>query len=201
MNWFDILKIVILSGFLLTVFFFFRRLLFWGFTPFFPRNAENAETIVKEIDLPPEGVFYCLGYDDSGLLSVVEKRFPGRTVVGVDTKTVSYFFSRLQKFLKRSKVRILHSSYYRTNLHRASIIYCRLTLEDLKDMYKKLKLEPPTDSIIISDGFIVPYMEPFKVVKVKPRKRWYSFLIRHEKKLTIKEKEHTRDGNIYFYQV
>jgi hypothetical protein len=201
MNWFDILKITILSSVLLAVFFFFRRLLFWGFTPFLPHHPEVAERIAKEIELGPDGVFYCLGYDDSGLLSAIEKKFPGRTLIGVDIGGFGHMFSRLQSFLKGSKVKIVHSSYYRTDLRRASVVFCHLTPEELREMCKKLKLEPPTDSIVVSDGFIVPYMEPVKVISVEPKKKWYSFLIRHKKVLTIKEKEHTRDGNIYFYQV
>ncbi len=201
MNWVDILKITILSGVLLVVFFFFRRILFWGFTPLLPHHPEVAERIVKEIELPPNGVFYCFGYDDSGLLSCLEKKFPGRTIIGVDNGRFSHFFSRIQKILKGSKVRILHSTYYRTDLRRANAVFCHMTPEELKELCKKLKLEPPTDSIVISDGFIVPYMETSRVIRVEPKKKWYSFLVHHKKVLTIQEKEHTRDGNIYFYQV
>jgi hypothetical protein len=38
-------------------------------------------------------------------------------------------------------------------------------------------------------------------MKTELKKKWYDFLINHKKVLTIKQKEHTRDTNIYFYQV
>jgi hypothetical protein len=72
----------------------------------------------------------------------------------------------------------------------------------LREIYKKLRVEPRAGASIISSGFVIPYMEPVRTLKTEPAKRWFNFLIGGaEKVLTEKEKEYKPDNNIYYYEV
>jgi hypothetical protein len=197
----DIVTIVIISICLLIILLLLRQLLFFGFVPFLPHRPEIIERILKELNPPDNAVFYSLGYGRSGFLPLAKKRWPQNEFVGVDEGFISFWVSKLQALLKKEKIKILHSDYYKTDLRRANVIYCYLAPEELREMYRKLKVEPRVDAIIISVGFVIPYFDPIKTIKTEPKKTWYNFLIRHKKVLTIKEKEHTRDENIYIYQV
>lgn len=194
-------QIVVISIFLFSLLIFLRHLLFFGFAPLVPHRPEVVEKILKEINPEPDAVFYSLGYGRSGFLFLAEKMCPQGKFFGVDEGFLSTIFSRLQIFLKKSKIKIIKSDYYKADIQRADVVYCYLNPEELRDLYKKLKLEPKSNAFVISSGFLVPYLDPLKVLKTEPKKKWYDFLINHKKVLTIKQKEHTRDNNVYFYQV
>lgn len=197
----EIIIIVIVSTFFTCLLLVLRHLLFFGFVPFIPHRPEVIERILKELDPPEKPVFYSLGYGRSGFLPLARKKWPDGEYIGADCGLISAWISKLQALLKREKLRILHSDYYRVNIKRANVVYCYLSPEDLRELYRKLKIEPRVDAVIISVGFVIPYLDPIKTIKVESKKVWYGFLIRHKKVLTIKEKEHTRDDNVYFYQV
>lgn len=197
----DTIPIVAISAFLFGLLLFLRHLLFFGFNPLVPHRPEVVEKVLQELNPPSNAVFYALGAGRSGFLAGAEKRCPQGKFFGVDRGLGSSLLSRLQILLKKSRIKVVKSTYYKADLRRADVVYCYMNPEELRELYKKLKLEPKTDAFVVSSGFLIPYMEPIKVLKTEPKKRWYGFLINHKKVLTIKEKEHTRDNNVYFYQV
>jgi len=198
----DIPLITSITAFLFGLLLVIRHLLFFGFAPFVPHRPEVIEKILKEINPASGTVFFSLGCGRSGFLELARKKCPDGTFIGVEEGAISSCISRLQTCLKGMRdIKVVHSDYYKTDLHRANAVYCYLNPEELRDLYKKLKLEPRTDAIIVSVGFAIPYLDPIKIMKTEQKKKWYGFLISHKKVLTIKEKEHTRDDNVYFYQV
>jgi hypothetical protein len=197
----DIPLISSLTVFLFGLLLVLRHLLFFGFAPMVSHRPEVIKKILDEINPEPDTVFYSLGYGRSGFLDIARQRCPKGEFIGVDEGFVSACLSRLQLFLRKINIKVLCCDYYKADLRRAQVVYCYLNPEELRDLYKKLKLEPRTDAIIISAGFVVPYLDPIKVIKTEQKKKWYGFLTSHKKVLTIKEREHTRDDNIYFYQV
>lgn len=197
----DIIPITIISACLFGLLLFLRHLLFFGFAPFVPHRPEVVNKILDQLNPPPNAVFYSLGSGRSGFLALAEKRCPQGQFFGIDRGLVSALLSRLQLFLQRSSIKVKKSTYYKTDLRKADVVYCYMNPEELRELYKKLKLEPKTDAFVVSSGFLIPYMDPLKILKTEPKKKWYGFLINHKKVLTIKEKEHTRDNNVYFYQV
>jgi hypothetical protein len=191
--------IAITSGFCLFV--FLREILFFGFAPFFPSRPEAIKMILNEIQPREKMFFYSLSYGRSGFLYEAEKRFPDARVCGTEKTFLSFWLSRIQLFLRRSRIKASRKNYYKTDLRRSDVVYCHLDPKELREMYRKLKLEPKSGALVISDGFVVPYLEPLKVMPLPESKRWFSFLIRHRRVLTSKEREHKRDNNVYFYEV
>ncbi|MDD5527636.1 MAG: hypothetical protein PHO56_01515 [Patescibacteria group bacterium] len=196
------IQIIILSIGLFIFFVVLRELLFFGFAPFMSSHPEVMEKILAELRIRDDYVVYSLGYGRSGFLRAMEKKFPAVKLVGVDDHLWHCLLARLQIFFRHSRIKIKHAGYYAADISSANIVYCYLDVQILREIYKKLRVEPRAGAIIISSGFIIPYLEPIKVLKTEPKKRWFNFLIGgQEKVLTEKEKEYKPDNNIYYYEV
>lgn len=198
----EISQVIILSAILFSVFIFLRQILFYGFVPFLPSRPEVMERILKEVDIREGDAVYSLGYGRSGFLAVAEKRFPRAKLVGIEDSWWHFLIAKLQVVIRRSRIKVVHSSFYKADIREANVVYCCLDVDMLREMHKKLKIEPRAGAVIISMGFLIPYLEPLKVVETKEVRRWFSFLTGgHEKVLTIKQREHKKDNNFYFYEV
>jgi hypothetical protein len=197
-----IIQVAILSVVLFFIFINLRELLFFGFTPFLPSRPELMEKILAELEIRDDFAVYSLGYGRSGFLWAVEKKFPNAKLVGIDDSRWHCFLARLQIFLRGSHIKVEYSSFYKADIRPANIVFCYLDVGILREIYKKLRIEPQAGAYVISSGFIIPFSDPVKVLKTEPRKRWFNFLIGgQEKILTEKEKEYKPDDNIYYYEV
>lgn len=188
--------------FIFMLFVILRQILFYGFAPFFPSSPETMEKILERLRIEKKFTIFSFGHGRSGFLRAVERKYPGVKLIGVEENSLHCLIARLQIFLHRSRIKIIRSDYYRVKIKDANIVYCHLDAGILRDIYKKLRLEPRSGAVIISSGFIVPYLEHQKILKTESKKRWYNFLVgKQEKILTEKEKEFKPDNNIYFYEV
>ncbi|MDD4902021.1 MAG: hypothetical protein PHE24_02690 [Patescibacteria group bacterium] len=197
-----IVQAIILFIVLFFIFIILRELLFFGFAPFLQSHPEVMEKILEQIEIRDDYVVYSLGYGRSGFLWAVEKKFPTVKLVGVDDSLWHCTLARLQIFFRGSRIKVKCADYYLADIKGANVVYCYLDVQILREIYKKLRVEPRAGAIIISSGFIIPFLEPIKVLKTEPKKRWFNFLIGGEEKvLTEKEKEYKPDKNIYYYEV
>jgi hypothetical protein len=197
-----IIQAVILSAVLFFLFIVLRQLLFSGFAPFLPLHPEMIEKTLEKVRIKDDDVIYSLGHGRSGFLWALENKMPDMKLVGVDDSLWHCLLARLQIFLRRSRIKIVHSNYYQADIRKANLVYCCLDVKILREIYKKLRVEPKPGANIISSGFVIPYMEAVITLKTEPRKRWFGFLGGGEEKvLTEKEKEYKPDNNVYFYEV
>ncbi len=197
-----IFEVILLSLGLFVVFIILRELLFFGFAPFLQSNPEVMERILEQVEIRDDYAVYSLGYGRSGFLWSVEKKFPTVKLVGIDDSLWHCAVARIQILFRGSRMKIKHSDYYLADIGPANVVFCFLDVEILREIYKKLRIEPRAGAVIISSGFVIPYLEPVKILKTEPKKRWFSFLIGGaEKVLTEKEKEYKPDNNVYFYEV
>jgi hypothetical protein len=198
----SIIHVAVLAIVLFSLFIFFRQILFFGFTPFLPSRPDVIEKILSELAIKKGMAVYSLESGRTGFLGITEKKHPGLKLVGVKNESFGCLMAKLQAFLKGSKIKVKKVDFYKIDIRDANIVFCYLDTKDLREMYKKLKIEPRSGAIIVSLGFVIPYLEPLKIVKTEEKKRWYNFFIgRHEKIITEKEKEFKRDNKIYFYEV
>jgi hypothetical protein len=197
-----VIQTVLLTTILFVVFLILRELLFFGFAPFLQSQPEAMEKIMEQVEIRDDYAVYSLGYGRSGFLWAVEKKFPTVKLIGIDDNLWHCFLARLQIFLRRSRIKVKHAGYYLADIRGANVVFCYLDVEILREIYKKLRIEPKAGAVVISSGFVIPYLEPIKILKIDPKKRWFNFLIGGaEKVLTEKEKEYKPDNNIYYYEV
>jgi hypothetical protein len=197
-----IIEVVILSAVLFFIFIFLRQILFFGFAPFLPSNPQTVEKILQQLLIRDDYTVCSLSYGRSGFLRAVEIKYPAVKLIGYEDSWLHCLSAKAQVLLRRSRIKVVRSNYYKSDISRANIVYCYLDVERLREIYKKLKIESPAGAVIVSAGFIVPHLECVKILKTEPRKRWFSFLVGgQEKVLTEKEKEYKPDNNVYFYEV
>ena len=196
-----IIQVVLLSFLVFWLAFFAYNIVFYGFTPFLPSRPEEIRKIIKEIRVKRRSVIYSLGGGSSGFLMVMENHYPNIELIGIENNPFFYLADRIQVFLKKSRVKVVRSDYYWAKIRKADIIYCYLSLKEIREINKKLKIDTKPNALIISNGFVVPYMDSFKIVKLKERKRWFSFFKRGKKVVRTSQDEDKREDKIYYYRV
>jgi hypothetical protein len=198
---FTIIQVIILSATFFVLFISLRQLLFFGFVPFLQSRPQVMDKILEQVMIRDDYTVYSLGSGRSGFLWAVEKRYPLVKLVGVCNGRWHFILACLQVFLRHSRVKVVYSDYYKADIRRANVVYCYLNVGILRELYKKLRVEPKAGAVVISSGFVIPFSDPVKIMKTEQKKRWFNFLIGgQEKILTEKEKEYKPDNNIYFYE-
>lgn len=179
-----------------------RQILFYGFAPFFSSSPEKVDLILSNVRIDNKFTIYSFGHGRSGFLRVIEKKYPGTKLIGVENSRWHCFTNRLQVFLRGSRIKIRYSDYYRVDISDANIVYCYLNIPVLRNIYKKLRIEPRAGATIISSGFVIPYLKYSRILKTEKSQHWLNFVAgKHEKVLTEKQKEHKPDQNVYIYEV
>lgn len=196
-----IIQALFLTAFIFSVAVFAYLVLFYGFSPFLPSRPEEIKKIIKEMRIK-EGSSVCsLGSGSSGFLMVLEEHYPNLELVGVEKHWLIYWAAKLQVCLKKSRIKVVRSDYYWANIRRADIVYCYVSLKDIREIQRKLKIDTKPNALIVSNGFVIPYMESFKVVKLENKKKWYNFFNRGKEVVRTSRDEDKRDSKVYFYQV
>jgi len=201
---FLIIKIAILVFVLFIMFVLLRQILFFGFDPFLSTRPKELEKIFEKVDVNERKKIdiYALGFGRSGFLKVAEKIFPEANLVGAEDSYFYYLLAKVQVFLRRSKIKVVYSDFYRFNVRKADILYCYLNPEDLREIYKKLIVDTKNNAQIVSMGFAMPYLEPIDSLMLEPGKRWFHYFSKRNKEFfTPKERKEKRDDKVYFYEL
>ncbi|MBD3247745.1 hypothetical protein GF382_00450 [Candidatus Falkowbacteria bacterium] len=157
--------------------------------------------IIKETRIKKDAIVYSLGGGSSGFLMSLEEHYPDLRLVGVEDSLCSYLATKIQVFLKKSRIKVLKSDYYWINISQADVVYCYLSLKDVRDIQRRLKIDTKPNALIISNGFVIPYMEPFKTIELKEKMHWSRIFNRGKKVVRTSRDEDKRDNKVYYYQV
>jgi hypothetical protein len=173
-----------------------------GFAPLIPSRPWVVQELLAELELPKENAV-CLAFSTgrSGFFYALEKKYPGIKLLANEHAKFPYLVSKLQTIIRPTKIKIIHERIHRVNVKEADFIYCHLDPEDLRGMGKKFKFECRPDTIIISTGFNIPDLEPFKIVPLEDRKGKYDWLSRNQKLFQLKSKKYKKENKAFFYRV
>lgn len=196
-----IAEILILSLFGVAVILFAHFVLFYGFTPFLPTRPDEIKKVIKEIRIKHNSVIFSLGAGSSGFLMVLEQHYPDIELIGVEDSLLPYLIYRAQVFLKKSRIKVIRSKYYWVDIKRADVVYCHLSLKEIREINKKLKIDTKPDALIVSNGFVIPYLDVMRTVELEERKRWFGFLKKGKKVVRTSVDEDKRENKVYYYQV
>ncbi len=178
-----------------------------GFAPFLISRPWVIKQVLDEIDrlnlkVDKDFSFYSIGSGRSGLLYALEKKFPQAQFYGVEDSWWSTFLSRLQLFLKKSKIKVLNQKdSRRLNFKDVDLIYCRLDVKRLRDISNKLKFECKPGTIVISNGLNIPALNPIKILELDDKKGRFAFLSKNRKLWVLKSKKEKRENKVYFYEI
>ncbi len=184
-----------------TIFIF--SVLLRGFAPFISSRPWVIGQILNEIELRPNSTIYSFGSGKSGFLYAIGRKYPDATLIGVEWLILPFVSSRIQVFLRRAKIKVLFKRNLReVDVKKADLIYCYLDVDLLKDLAKKFKFECRPGTKIVSNGFLVPGLEPTKVLELtENKKERFAFLLRNRMLWLPKRKRSKKENKIYFYEI
>ncbi len=122
-----------------------------------PSKDKGLIGIFKEEVSADKRYFYDLGSGDGRILRLAKKDFPDLETVGYELNPILSSYSRILNRISKIDIQILRSDFLEANLQNNSIIYIFLRpqlLLELKNSFSALK-----NSVIVSHGFPIPYLE------------------------------------------
>ncbi len=197
---------IILAGILLIFAYFFTvfvfDLLLRGFAPFIPSRPWVVEQLMAEIDLKKENpTFLAFSSGRSGFFYALSKRYPHSIMVGIEPSFFPYLVAKVQGYLRFRRLVIYRQKIHRVDVSQADFIYSHLYPKKLRGLGKKLKFECQPGTIIVSTGFNIPYLEPFKIVDLPDRKGRLDWLSKNQELFQSKRKRFKKEKKAYFYEI
>lgn len=163
-----ILNLTIIVILCLVLIFFSVQLFFVVFrshAPFISTRAKLIKSIVRQINLPNNGVVYELGCGNAGFLRELGRKHPEAELLGVEKFFWPWLIAQTQDALYKNKVSIVKDDIFNLNLTRADLIYCFLNTETMKKVADKIKNEGKPGAVLISYQFKLPGHEPYKTIE------------------------------------
>jgi hypothetical protein len=179
-------------------------LLLRGFAPVISSRPWVIQTLIEELKkdkIKENPVFYSLSCGKSGFLYFVGKAFPHATLIGVEHDFFPFLLEKAQVLLRLQDIKVIYTKrLYNLDVSRASVIYCYLGIEYLRELPKKFKFECKPGTLIISVGFPIPNLPEKKVLEISQQQGRLQFLSKR-KLLSSKKKEAKRPHLIYIYEI
>jgi len=143
--------------------------IFWG-APFVPSNRKTVDLMIKESKFKKGMTVYDLGCGDGRLLIKAEKKY-GIKGIGYDNAPLAYISAQINKWINNSKIEIHAKNFFKVSLKDADAIYLYLTPEVQKKLSKKILKECKPGTLIISNTFHLPGVEPLKTIPKNKKNR------------------------------
>jgi hypothetical protein len=178
-----------------------------GFVPFIasrPWIVEQVNEHLKKLQIKnaPKFKALSLGSGRSGFFASLEKRYPEASFKGYEKNFLYFCLSWLQAFIRRSKIKVKRSRHFhRVSVRDVDLIYCySRSSETIRELGDKFKFECKPGTIILSNGFVVPFLEINDIIELSDTKGRYSYLSKN-RFLLKKNKRANKENKVYVYVV
>jgi hypothetical protein len=189
------------AGYFVLIFIF--DLLLRGFHPFIPSRPWVVEQLKPELRLsakrPLLGIAFSSGR--SGFFYSLHKTYPNMHLIGYEKNLFPYLVALVQKIIRFSKIEIRRTEAHRVDVSQADFIYCHLTPDEMRGLGKKLKFECRPGTMVISTGFIIPYLNPSKIVELPDKPGRLNFLSKNQNLFQSKRKKFKKEKRAYIYDI
>ena len=141
-----------------------------GKVPYVRSAKKTWALLLNEIEENPAKVFYDLGCGDGSLLFLVEKEKKMKAI-GYDIGLYPYFFSRVKKMFKNSKVKFFKKDIFESDISDADFVFLYLLPPVVERFRKEIMPKLKNGAIIICNTFSLENMTPYKTIDVLPEKK------------------------------
>lgn len=203
-----LINFIYLLGFLLVLYYLVILIfdfILRGFVPFITSRPWvvtqlNEELEKLKINNFPRFKAISIGAGRSGFFASLEKKYPEASLEGHEKTLLHYILSKIQAFVRRTKIKIKRSQHYhRVDVDNADLIYCYVSSsKSLRELGDKFKFECKQGTIIISNGFVIPFIEVKKIIELSDVRGRYSFLSKN-RFLLKKNKRANKENKAYLY--
>lgn len=128
--------------------------------------------------LPPQVVFADLGSGLGGLPAFLSRVLPEGRFTGIETAPLPFLISRLRAMLDGERYEIRWGSFWKQDLSRFDVVYAYLSPVPMSDLWCKARAEMRSGSLLISNTFAVPGVEPSEVLQLEDLHRSRLYLYR-----------------------
>ena len=147
--------------------------------PLYFTNARTFEAVGQIADEAGARSFVDLGSGTGGIVAYLAKTRPGLTARGVETAPLVFLLSRLRiALLLRRNAEIAYRSLWDEPLGNHDLVYCFLSPVPMPRLYEKASLEMRSGTLLVSNSFAVPGVEPERVFAVADRRRTLLYVYR-----------------------
>jgi len=143
----------------------FFNIIFRGFAPLVASRKRAIDLVLNTIKPQPKQTIYELGSGSARFLQMVEKKFSGVKLVGIEYSVAPFLIFSAFLYLKQSTIKIRLQNMFRANLQDADFIYCYLLPSMMPRLGEKIRTECKRGAILISYMFSVPGWEPKQIIK------------------------------------
>ena len=137
-----------------------------GITPM-PSSSKAYLAMMQLVDETDTGVIADLGSGWGNVVIRLAKKHPNRKVIGYELSYLPWLISTiLKKLLGLKNLTLYRQDFYQVDLSKVSVVVCYLFPEAMKKISDKLQLEKPNIEFLISNNFVLPNLQPCKVIKI-----------------------------------
>ncbi len=162
----QIIFIILLFFFLIFLGMQFFYVLFRGYAPFISTKKKVLDRVINEIKINDKAVVYELGCGKAGFLHLMRNKFPKAELIGVEFLLLPYLITKTQNSFLKSRIKIIKQNFFKTDLSKADVVYCYLSIKTMKALEGKFKNECRSGAEIISYQFPLPNTKEEKVIEV-----------------------------------
>ncbi len=178
-----------------------------GFVPFIasrPWVVEQVNDHLKTLTIRnlPHFKALSLGSGRSGFFASLEKKYPEAELEGHEKGLLYFSLSWLQSLVKRSRIKVRRSRHFhRVSVSDVDLIYCYApSSETIRELGDKFKFECKPGTIILSNGFVIPFLDINDTIELSDTRGRYSFLSKN-RFLLKKNKRANKENKVYVYIV
>lgn len=141
--------------------------------PLYLSNRQTAETMLGLMREREAKTFIDLGCGFGGVVRAVAGE--DRQASGVETAPMTFLIAWLLSRLARRGT-IVRQDIWATDLSRIDVTYAFLSPEPMAQLYAKAKAEMAPGSLLVSNSFAVPDVEPSEIWELSDRRKTQLFL-------------------------
>lgn len=147
---------------ILAVLIFFLNAIFWLITgvPSTGSRKIIVQWLNQELKGKEKKIFYDLGSGDGYFLYLLAKENPQIEFFGFEINPVLYLFAKI--FHRQPNLHFYNKNFFKINLKEANYLYLYLGSEIIEKLYPKLKKELSVGTVVISNSFPLPNLQPQK---------------------------------------
>ena len=134
--------------------------------PLYLSSGEAIEAVASLLPKDPGFSFVDLGSGCGGLLQQLNKARPDGIYQGIEAAPLPFILSKFRSLIGVSDWRVSWGDFWQMDLSQHDVVYAYLSPVPMALLWRKVREEMRPGSILISNSFVVPGIEPEVTLKL-----------------------------------
>jgi hypothetical protein len=134
--------------------------------PLYLSSQEAAKTLASLLPNKKDFSFIDLGCGCGGLLNNLSKIRPNGSFHGIEAAPIPFLLGKLRTMVSTPEKTIRWGNFWKHNLSSYDVVYAYLSPVPMQTLWRKACREMRPGSILISNSFAIPGVEPEKILEL-----------------------------------